>query len=84
MTTIALGGLAIFGGLLGLAFWILLIALIVTLVRGMGTGARAPSGVGVRLLEERYARGEITREEFIERRGVLGGGSTGSQGDASQ
>jgi hypothetical protein len=25
----------------------------------------------VRLLEERYARGEITREEFFERRAVL-------------
>jgi hypothetical protein len=25
----------------------------------------------VRLLEERYARGEITREEFLERRAVL-------------
>jgi len=25
----------------------------------------------VRLLEERYVRGEITREEFLERRAVL-------------
>jgi putative membrane protein len=83
MTTIAFGGLAIFGGLLGLAFWILLIALIVTLARGMGTAARAPSGVGIGVLEERYARGEITREEFLERRAVLGGGSTASQGDDS-
>ena len=27
----------------------------------------------VRLLDERYARGEITREEFLERRAVLDG-----------
>jgi uncharacterized membrane protein len=25
------------------------------------------------VLEERYARGEITREDFLERRAVLGG-----------
>jgi putative membrane protein len=74
MTAIALGGLGIVGGLLGLAFWILLIALIVALVRGLGTGVRAPGGPGIRVLEERYARGEITREEFLERRAVLGGG----------
>lgn len=67
MTAIALGGLGIVGGLLGLAFWILLIALIVALVR-------APGRSGARVLEERYARGEITREEFLERRAVLGGG----------
>ncbi len=72
MTTIAFGGVAIFGGLLGLAFWILLIALIVALARGMGSAARGP-GVGLGVLEERYARGEITREEFLERRAVLGG-----------
>jgi hypothetical protein len=41
------GGLAIVWGLMGVAFWILLIALLV--------------------LEERYARGEITREEFLRR-----------------
>jgi len=35
------------------------------------------SGVpAVRLLEERYARGEIGREDFIERRAVLGGKSS--------
>jgi len=34
----------------------------------------------MRLLEERYARGEITREDFLERRGVLGG-SPGEPGD---
>ena len=74
MTALALGGLPILGGLLGLAFWILLIALIVALVRGTRPSVRAPDGPGVRVLEERYARGEITREEFLERRAVLGGG----------
>ena len=72
------GGLAIVWGLMGVAFWILLIALIVLLVRGMRTTARESGGPAVRLLEDRYARGEITREEFLERRTVLGGGSPGA------
>jgi len=72
------GGLAIVWGLMGVAFWILLIALLVLLVRGMRTSAHASEGPVMRLLEERYARGEITREEFLERRTVLGGGSPGA------
>lgn len=75
------GGLAIIWGLAGVTFWILLIALLVLLVRGMRTTARASGGPAVRVLEERYARGEITREEFLERRTVLGGGSPGAPGD---
>ena len=72
------GGLAIVWGLMGVAFWILLIALLVLLVGAMRTTARGSGGPAVRLLEERYARGEITREEFLERRTVLGGGSPGA------
>jgi uncharacterized membrane protein len=68
-----LGGLAIVAGFIGIAFWILLIALIVLLVRGTRPAARDSEGPAVRLLAERYARGEITREDFLERRGVLGG-----------
>jgi putative membrane protein len=62
-------------GFMGLAFWILLIGLIVLIARGMPTTARDSRGPAVRLLEERYARGEITREEFLERRAVLDGTS---------
>ena len=76
------GGFAI--GLIGVAFWILLIALIVILVRGMRTTARASGGPAIRLLEERYARGEITREEFLDGRDVLGGSSPGAPGDDSR
>ncbi len=76
------GGFAI--GLIGVAFWILLIALIVILVRGMRTTARASGGPAIRLLEERYARGEITREEFLDGRAVLGGSSPGAPGDDSR
>jgi putative membrane protein len=69
------GGLAVGWGLLGVAFWILLILAIVLLVRGTRTSAGASGGPAVRVLEERYARGEITREEFLERRAVLDGTS---------
>jgi putative membrane protein len=60
-------------GFMGVAFWILLIGLIVLIARGMPTTGGDSRGPAVRLLEERYARGEITREEFLERRAVLDG-----------
>jgi len=69
-----------FFGLLWLgqiAFWILVVIVIVKLVQNHNDGSRS-SGAALGLLAERYARGEITREEFIERRTVLRG-ETGSQ-----
>jgi putative membrane protein len=56
------------------AFWILIVVIIVGLVRG--GGARRGTGSGaIRVLEDRYARGEIDREEFLERRRFLLGES---------
>lgn len=86
MTAISLapigwGGLAIVGGFVGIAFWILLIAVIVLLARGTRTPAPVSGGPAVRLLEERYARGEISREDFLERRTVLGGRSADASGN---
>ncbi len=55
---------------LQVAFWVAIVVLVVRLIRGRAAhGERAPSALDV--LEERYARGEITREEFTERRSVL-------------
>jgi putative membrane protein len=71
------GGLMIPLGLTGVALWILLILLIVWLVRGTLTSARAPEAPAIQMLQERYARGEITREEFLERLDVLDGRTTG-------
>ena len=51
------------------AFWILVIAGIVVLLRSH-SGAGGSRGA-LQVLEERYARGEIPREEFLERRSVL-------------
>jgi uncharacterized membrane protein len=84
LAPIAWAGVGIAWGFTGLAFWILLVALIVLLVRGTRTPARDSAAGAVRVLEERYARGEITREDFLERRAVLGGSSPGAAGDDSQ
>ena len=66
------GGWGIVWGLAMAAFWIVVIAVIVLMLRAV---ARRPNGVGgrsaLKLLEERYARGEVTREEFLDRRAVL-------------
>ena len=52
-------------------FWAVVLVVLVRLVRRAASNP-APSA-GVRILEERYARGEITEEEFFERRAVLEG-----------
>lgn len=60
-----------FGFLVGLAFIALLVLALVSLLRS-GAGASGRSAA-LRLIEERYARGEITRDEYLERRRVLTG-----------
>jgi putative membrane protein len=64
----------VFGMLMMLVFWGGLAALIVYLVRGgpgRDSGRSAPDARAI--LEERFARGEISREEFEERKRVLEG-----------
>lgn len=67
--TEALVGL--FVSLATVAFVVFVVITIVRVVNGR-EGASDPSKA-VRILEERYARGEISREEFLERREVLQG-----------
>lgn len=50
-------------------FWTAIALVIVSVLRQRGP--RTPHGSAIRILEERYARGEISREEFLERRAVL-------------
>jgi putative membrane protein len=61
------------GILIGALFWIGIIVLAAYLLRGElpGLHDRFGGSPALRLLEERYARGEISREEFLERRAVL-------------
>jgi len=66
----------LFGGLFMLGFWVLVILLVVWAVRGFrpvqGREERRESNA-MAILEERFARGEIDREEFEQRRAVLQG-----------
>lgn len=65
------------GGLMMLVFWGGLIALIVFLVRGAGRSSRGGETPRPRdardTLAERFARGEISEEEFEQRKRVLEG-----------
>jgi putative membrane protein len=69
------------GGLMMLIFWGGLVTLVVFLVRGFG--ARSPQGEEKRsgpdageILAERFARGEISEDEFDQRRRVLERGTS--------
>lgn len=68
----------IFGPLLMILFFAVLVAVTVLLVRGMGgtwpgtTQQSLPGRTPLDILKERFARGEIDKEEFEERRRVLG------------
>jgi putative membrane protein len=65
-------GVWILGVLGSAAFWAAIVLLVVLLVRRpRGEGPARSSALDI--LEQRYARGEISRDEFIERRDVLTG-----------
>lgn len=61
-------GWGIFGAIHMVLWWVLLIVGIAVLVRwlmaGTPGGARESSNRALEILEERYARGEIGKEEF--------------------
>lgn len=62
-------GMGIFGGLFMLLFWGLIIVGLVLLVRLLWNHVRPVGGSGVGeapldILKRRYAKGEITREEY--------------------
>ncbi|OGO06270.1 MAG: hypothetical protein A2Y73_02975 [Chloroflexi bacterium RBG_13_56_8] len=74
-----MGGWGMLGGLVGLFFLFLVLAafvvLIVWLWRRSEAGVprmRAGEGSALEILERRYARGELTREEFEQMREDLG------------
>lgn len=70
------GGMMVGGGLMMLVFWGAIIFLIVMLVRGLGGfgSARQPDQTrqsALEILRERFARGEIDRQEYEERQQIL-------------
>ncbi|HKX76852.1 MAG TPA: SHOCT domain-containing protein [Acidimicrobiia bacterium] len=66
-------GMGWWGWLMMVAFWVLVVLLVVWAVRSSTTGGstepkeKDPRGI----LDERFARGEIDPEEYQERRAVL-------------
>ena len=68
-----------FGPIMMIVFFAVAIAIVVLLVRWLTGGAQnkvPPSSLGkspIDILKERFARGEIDKEEFEERRQVLDG-----------
>jgi putative membrane protein len=68
------GGFGIFGGLMMIVFWGIIIALIVIAVKWLTDNQRS-SNPGKRdameILRERFASGEIDEDEFDRRRKVL-------------
>lgn len=63
------GGMALFGGLLGVALLVLLVLAIVWLVRQLFGGQREPDAErtsgALEELESRYARGEVDRDTYL-------------------
>jgi putative membrane protein len=66
------GGWAWFG-VLHLAWWLLLIAGAVLLVRALSGGWTSRHDSALQILRERFARGEIDAAEYAERRKQLKG-----------
>lgn len=69
----------VLGSVMAVAFWVFVALVVVRLFRGSHHHHHDwhgwhGSSTALQVLEERYARGEITREEFLERRSVLAGG----------
>ena len=72
-------GHMMFGGLTMLVFWGGIILLIVLLARGVGglgsnrEPSHPPRQTALEILQERYVRGEIDKQEYEERRATISG-----------
>ena len=66
-------GWGIVGGLVSLTFVVLVVVLVASLIRNRSGAGLTAASSAIRILEERYARGDISRDEFLERRAALTG-----------
>lgn len=64
-------GMGAWGWIMMIIIWIVVIASIVWAVRTVGGPARSDPDQAMRVLDERFARGEIDQQEYEERRRVL-------------
>ena len=62
-------------GLSMIVFWGIVVALVIWAVRSFSHGAQnqPPRSVALGVLEERFARGEISPEEFTQKRDLIRG-----------
>jgi len=65
----------IFGPLVMIAFIVVTVVIIAWLLRALGLGSQSSSGeiTPLETLKRRFARGEINRDEYEERKKVLSG-----------
>ena len=57
------------GGIMMVVFWVLLVVFIVWMVREIsGKNSRSSSSNALEILKERYAKGEIDKKEFEEKK----------------
>jgi putative membrane protein len=67
-------GAWMFGGWLGmLLIWLMPIILLLATIKYLASGSKSGKGgkTSLEILEEAYARGEISREEFLQKRDDL-------------
>lgn len=62
-----------FGGLFSLAVLIIVIGIGFALFRGGGSRNRGERSPALNALEERYAKGDIQRDEYLQKKTDLGG-----------
>ena len=56
------------GSIMMIVFWVLLVAFIVWMVREVDNKNSRSSSNALEILKERYAKGEISKEEFEEKK----------------
>lgn len=64
-------GMGVWGWLMMIAFWAVIILLITWAIRSTTTPTQRDENSPLRILDERLARGEIDREDYEERRQAL-------------
>lgn len=72
-------GMGWFGGIFMILFWVVVLAGIIFTIRYLATGKTTTfdneGSDPLKILQKRYASGEIDTEEYEERKKVLGNGS---------